>query len=113
MPRLKAFDHDVGGRGEAEKQRAACRLRHVQRNTALVRIEREKRRAFVGMRLTVDERRLVARRVAPVRRLHFDGVGALVREKLGAKRAGWSMSQLQHFHFAKYSVHPDSLKFKT
>jgi hypothetical protein len=45
-----------------------------------------KRRAAIGVRLAVDERWLVARRISGDRRLELDRVRALIREQLRAER---------------------------
>ena len=67
MPGLKAFDDDVGVGRELEEQRSALRLFQVERDAALVGVQREERGAPVGVRLATDERRLVARFVAASR----------------------------------------------
>jgi hypothetical protein len=97
MSRLKAFDNDVGSARQLEQKGFARRLSYVERDSALVGVQREKRGAAVRMRLVIDERRLKARSVSHDWRFHLDGVGALIRQQLGAKGAGWSVRQLQHF----------------
>src|SRR4051812_5319555 len=95
MPGPKAFDDDISFGREPEQQSLPRRLLRVQRNAALVGVEREKRGPAVEMRLAANERRLVTGLVSPARRLDLDRVGALIRQQLGAERAGGRVGQLE------------------
>ena len=77
----------------------------VERDAALVGVEREEGAAPIGVRLGADERRLVARGIPSTGWLELDGVGALIGQQLGAKRARDRMGHLEHVHSRKYCLH--------
>ena len=90
----RVLDHEVGARDEREEVRAAARAVEIQRDAAFAAVERVQAQARERGRHTGHER-FGAARVAAVRRLHLDHVGAEPGQHHRAER-GASVGEVEH-----------------
>ena len=94
------LDHDIGARGEPERQRDALRLSQIDAQRALVAVEgREEAERHAGQ---------PARVVAVGRGFDLDDVGAEIGQRHAAARAHHHMAEFEHAH-ARGG--PESLSF--